>query len=52
MTAAVVPFLSEELFPRGNQAGWWAKSVQMDREVKGDIVRENTKPLRWYKKGE
>lgn len=52
MISAVVPYLPEELFPGGNKAGWWVKSVQLDREVKGDIVRENTKPLRWHKKGE
>jgi hypothetical protein len=52
MISTVVPYLPEELFPGGNKAGWWVKSVQLDREVKGDIVRENTKPLRWHKKGE
>ncbi len=50
MITAVVPFLPKDLFPDGAKAGWWAKSVQLDREVKGDIVRENTKPLRWHKK--
>ena len=39
MTSAVVPFLPVELFPGGAKAGWWVKCVQLDREVKGDIIR-------------
>jgi hypothetical protein len=49
--SAVLSHLPEELFPGGAKAGWWVKSVQLDREVKGDIIRENTKPLRWHKRG-
>ena len=40
MTSAVVPFLPVELFKGGAKAGWWIKCVQLDREVKGDIIRE------------
>ena len=46
---AVVPYLPESLFPGGAKAGWWAKTVQLDQEVKGNLVRETTKPLRWYR---
>jgi hypothetical protein len=49
MTSAVVPFLPAELFPGGAKSGWWVKCVQLDREVKGDIIRENSKPLRWHR---
>jgi hypothetical protein len=41
--------LPERLFPNGAKAGWWAKTVQLDLEAKGVIVREKTKPLRLRK---
>jgi hypothetical protein len=46
---AVVPHLPEDLFRGGAKAGWWAKTVQLDQEAKGTLVREATKPLRWYR---
>ncbi|XUU60113.1 DUF6958 family protein [Erythrobacter sp. HA6-11] len=45
---AVKPHLSDELFPGGETSGWWAKTVQLDLEAKGKLVREATKPLRWH----
>ena len=45
---AVLPHLSEALFPEGATAGWWAKSVQLDLEAKNVVLRSRTKPLRWY----
>ncbi|MGD9093015.1 MAG: hypothetical protein PVF74_09200 [Anaerolineales bacterium] len=45
---AVVPYLPEELYPGGAKSGWWAKTVQLDLEAKGVVVREATKPLRWH----
>lgn len=47
---AVIPHLPEDLFPGGVKAGWWAKTVQLDQEAKGNLVREATKPLRWHRK--
>lgn len=46
---AVKPYLPENLFPGGKTSGWWAKTVQLDLEAKGDVMRELSKPLRWYK---
>jgi hypothetical protein len=46
--AAVLPFLPDDLFPGGSTAGWWAKTVQLDLEAKGVVIRESTKPLRWH----
>jgi hypothetical protein len=46
---AVVSHLPEDLFPGGAKAGWWAKTVQLDLEAKGRLVRELTKPLRWHR---
>ncbi len=45
---AVLIHLSEDLFPGGAKANWWAKIVQLDLEAKGLIDRESTKPLRWH----
>ena len=45
---AVIPHLSEDLFPGGSTAGWWAKTVQLDLEAKGIVIREVTKPLQWH----
>jgi hypothetical protein len=45
---AVIPHLPEDLYPGGAKAGWWAKTVQLDLEAKGIVVREATKPLRWH----
>ncbi len=45
---AVKPHLDEALFPQGKTCGWWAKTVQLDLEAKGQLVREATKPLRWH----
>jgi hypothetical protein len=48
MREAVIPHLPEDLYPGGAKAGWWAKTVQLDLEAKGVVVREATKPLRWH----
>ena len=45
----VVAYLPDELFPDGAKAGWWAKTVQLDLEAKGLVVREKTKPIRLHK---
>ena len=49
MIAQVKQHLPEELFPGGQTSGWWVKTVQLDLEAKGQVVREATKPLRWHK---
>jgi hypothetical protein len=41
--------LSQEHFPGGAKAGWWAKAVQLDLEAKGVVKREKTSPIRLYK---
>jgi hypothetical protein len=46
----IVAYLPDALFPGGAKAGWWAKTVQLDLEAKGVVLRENTKPLRWHRK--
>jgi hypothetical protein len=47
MYARVASQLPKDLFPGGAKAGWWAKTVQLDLEAKGIIVREKSRPLRF-----
>ena len=47
MVAAVKAAAPRDLVPGGERAGWWMKSVQLDMEAKGELVRLPTKPLRW-----
>lgn len=50
MFEAVVGHLPEDLFPGGAKANWWAKTVQLDLEAKGLVLRSKlVKPLRWYR---
>lgn len=49
--AALLPMLSQELFPGGEKAGWWLKAVQLDLEAKGAIMRGGKGPIRLYKTG-
>jgi hypothetical protein len=45
----LVRHLSNEDFPGGDTAGWWLKTVQLDLEAKGVVVRTKTSPLRLYR---
>ena len=45
----LLPLLPDDLFPGGDKAGWWLKSVQLDLEAKKLITREKTAPLRLFK---
>lgn len=47
MSRAVLRHLPREHFPGGAKAGWWAKTVQLDLEAKGLVIRDRVKPLRW-----
>jgi Family of unknown function (DUF6958) len=37
--------LPEDHFPGGAKANWWAKTVQLDLEAKGIIIRDKSSPL-------
>lgn len=41
--------LPSDLFPGGQTAGWWVKTVQLDLEAKGLVRRESVKPMRWHR---
>jgi hypothetical protein len=45
----VLPHLPQDLFPGGEKAGWWLKSVQLDQEAKGVITRSPGAPVRLWK---
>ena len=49
MKEATKPHLPEDLFPAGATAGWWAKTVQLDLEAKGVLIRTDAKPLTWHR---
>lgn len=46
--AAVKPHLPDALFPGGDTAGWWVKSVQLDLEAK-KIIARTPAPVRLYR---
>ncbi|GHA16936.1 hypothetical protein GCM10007989_10170 [Devosia pacifica] len=48
--AALLPHLSEALFPGGDTAGWWLKAVQLDLEAKG-VIERRTGPVRLFRTG-
>ena len=43
------PVLSQEIFPGGEKAGWWAKAVQLDLEARGVIARAKGSPVRLHR---
>jgi hypothetical protein len=50
MVAQVAPLLPADLWPNGEKVGWWQKSVQLDLEARGLLVRNTgAKPLRWHR---
>lgn len=46
--ALVAAHVDAALFPDDKKRQWWAKTVQMDLECRGALVREVVKPLRWH----
>ena len=40
MQVEIQSVLSEEIFPGGKTSQWWSKTVQLDLEAKGILVRE------------
>lgn len=49
MMSQVKDHLPDILFPGGATSGWWVKTVQLDLEAKGQVAREATRPLRWFR---
>jgi len=49
MQQAILPLLPQELWPDGQKSKWWAKTVQLDLEAKGLILRTDQKPLTWHR---
>ncbi len=49
MKPLVCEQLSQDLFPGGEKAGWWMKTVQLDLEAKGEISRSATSPLHFFR---
>jgi hypothetical protein len=50
MGRAVLLHLPGMLWPNGDKAMWWMKTVQLDLEAKGLVARtRDTKPTRWFR---
>lgn len=50
MGQAVLPHLRQDLWPGGDKAMWWVKTVQLDLEARGEVRRNwDAKPNRWWK---
>lgn len=48
MGKAVLAHLPQDLWPNGAKAMWWVKTVQLDLEARGLVVRDRaSQPLRW-----
>lgn len=52
MVAAIKQYFIDKpidgnLFPNGEKVGWWAKSVQLDLEARGQMKRIGKSPLRF-----
>jgi hypothetical protein len=53
VTQAEMMTLMKQALPAsewGTTQGWWAKTVQLDAEARGEVIRDGGKPLRWKKK--
>ncbi len=46
---AIQAELDQTLFPGGEKAGWWMKSVQLNHEFQGIVKRTKGSPLRFFK---
>jgi hypothetical protein len=50
MGAAVLPHLPQDLWPNGAKSMWWVKTVQLDLEAKGLVMRnKDGRVTRWYR---
>jgi hypothetical protein len=50
MIEQMAPHLPDALWPNGEKVGWWQKTVQLDLEARGLLVRHTgSKPLRWFR---
>jgi hypothetical protein len=50
MVAQVAPLLPADLWSNGEKVGWWQKTVQLDLEARGLLVRNTgAKPLRCHR---
>ena len=50
MVAQVAPLLPADLWSNGEKVGWWQKTVQLDLEARGLLVRNpGAKPLRCHR---
>ena len=52
VTQAEMMALMKQALPAsdwGTTQGWWTKTVQLDAEARGEVIRDGGKPLRWWR---
>jgi hypothetical protein len=50
MLESIRAHLPQDLWPNGEKSGWWMKTVQLDLEAKGLVVRDTrARPTRWQR---
>lgn len=48
ISASIRPHLPQDLWPDGKKSMWWFKTVQLDLEAKGLVIRDSSiRPMRW-----
>lgn len=48
MAVSVAPHLPQDLWPHGKKSMWWLKTVQLDLEARGLVIRDpSSRPRRW-----
>ena len=45
---AIRPLVPAAVFPDGFKAGWWMMGVQLDLRARGQVVAEDSKPMRLH----
>lgn len=51
LSTAVRPYLPQGLWPNGEKSMWWVKTVQLDLEAKGLMIRDSSSKLtRWRRR--
>ena len=45
---AIRPLVPAAAFPDGFKAGWWMMGIQLDLRARGQVVAEDSKPMRLH----
>jgi len=45
---AIRPLVPAAVFPDGFKAGWWMMGIQLDLRARGQVIAEDSKPMRLH----